>query len=115
MLVDRRAGDGAAGQAAAGNDWSGIPHPPAATPIFTAANLATRTVLAVASAPASPEALHTEMQTRMESEGWSLAAPRARNGGLALYGRGSAILLVFTQPADTRGQTRITLLQRRAP
>lgn len=111
MLVDQRAANASR---AADQDmrWPDLPHPVDAMPTFTAVNAATRTTLAVANAAAAPEALHAEMLTRLQADGWQPAAPRARNGSLALYNRGGAMLLVYTQSAPENNQTRITLLQR---
>lgn len=110
LLVDRRAAD-ANNKNAAGIDWPDIPHPASATPIVTAANLATRTTLAVAATQASSDGVHAEMEAQLTGGGWQPAAPRGQNGGLAIYTRSGAIMLVFTQTSPD-GRTRITLLQR---
>jgi hypothetical protein len=111
LLVDQRAA-AAPRTPAQEIEWPAIPHPVTAAPIFTAVNLASRTTLAVARAPAAAEALHAEMQSLLLGDGWQPAAPRVKNGGLALYSRGHTILMVFTQSSADHEETRITLLQR---
>lgn len=111
LLVDQRAADAA--RANTRNVvWPDLPHPVAATPVFSAVNLATHTTLTVATATATPEALQAEMQAGLQSDGWQTATPHTQNGGLVLYKRGNAIMLVFTQTLIENGQTQITLLQR---
>jgi hypothetical protein len=112
MLVDKAA-SGSSAENTKQPDWGDIPHPSAAIPVFSAVNENTRTKFAVGLANASPEALQLEMETQMTRLGWSLTAPRPPHNSMAMYARGNAMLLVFTQPPnDNQAKTRITILQR---
>ena len=90
--------------------WPDLPRPAGAELIFTASLAATRTSLVVASLPRPPAAVASETDTLLRDAGWGLAAPTTPS--FTLYQRRNATCALLTQPGDSTGTARITLLQR---
>jgi hypothetical protein len=90
--------------------WPDLPRPANAALTFTATLADTRSTVVTATVPSPPEAAAREMSGLLIADGWALAAPPTRT--FALYQRRQATCAVLTQPDDTPGATRITLLQR---
>jgi len=87
-----------------------LPRPGGAEATFSASLAATRTTLVSAAVPSPAADAAAETDALLRGAGWSPAAPATPS--FALYQRRTATFAVLTQPGDTPGTTRLTLLQR---
>ena len=102
----------------AGHLLTDVPAYAGSTPLSYLRNDDTHTAVETSSAgSASPEAVLDFYDSAMPLDGWTPAFPRSRSaaGNTAVFLKGRDICVIMAQPAGAPGESRITVLHKKAP